>query len=203
MAALAPLRYFLGTQEQLEVDFDLVIDEGHVQLRHYCSYHIAKIRVESNEEDQNRETAYMRLLNYVLGRNSRSEVIEAMSPLIQEDVAARRTALMSLQKNEIDPHLCAVEVSMILPRDLTLETVPAPLDSEIEILKVRPHLTAALRFAGLCGKQKQHRLSKYLRLWLHEKGLLPTSAPRLAKYNHPFTLPFLRRNEIHIDVVRR
>ena len=188
---------------RFEVDFDLVINEEHVQLRRYHTYHIAKVRIESDEEDQNRETAYMRLLNYVLGKNSRSEVIEPMMPLIQEDVGSRMSALMRLERADIDSHLKAFEVSMILPGEISTETAPKPLDSEIKIEKVKPHLTAALRFAGLCGKRKQTRLTKYLRLWLHEKGYLPASAPRLAKYNHPFTLPFFRRNELHIDVVKR
>lgn len=203
MAALAPLRYLFGNQTQNETYYDVVIDESHVQLRHYYSYHVAKIRVESDEDDQNRETAYMRLLNYVLGRNSRHEQIEPMVPLIQEDCAARMTALMRLEHHDVDPHLSAFEVSMILPPDLTSETAPLPLDAEIQIQKVKPHLTAAVKFAGLCGKRKQVRLSKYLRLWLHDKGYMPVSGARLAKYSHPFTLPFLRRNELHIDVIRR
>lgn len=203
MAALAPLRYIFGSQEQSEVIYDLVINEEHVQLRHYHSYHVAKIRVESDEDGQNRETAYMRLLNYVLGKNSRSEPIDPMMPLIQEDVAARMTALIRLEHHDVDPHLTAFEVSMILPKELTEQTAPLPLDPEIQILKVKPHLTAAVRFRGLCGQRKQTRLSKYLRLWLHDKGYMAASAPRLAKYNHPLTLPFLRRNELHIDVVKR
>ncbi len=203
MTALAPLRYIFGTQERSEVIYDLLINEEHVQLRHYHSYHVARIRVESDEGDQNRETAYMRLLNYVLGRNSRSEAIDPMMPLIQEDVAARLTALMRLENHDVDRHVTAFEVSMILPAELTAETAPRPLDSEIQILRVKPHVTAAVKFAGLCGKRKQNRLTKYLKLWLHDKGYVPVSAPRLAKYNHPLTLPFLRRNELHIDVVKR
>jgi hypothetical protein len=203
MAALAPFRPLLGYLDQSEPYYDVVIDGEHVQLRHYHVYHVARVRVESDEDDQNRETAYMRLLNYVLGRNSRKETIAPMAPLIQEDVAARMTALMRLETHEVDDHLTAFEVSIILPNHLTAESAPLPLDPEIQIQRVKPHLTATVRFAGFCGKRKQTRLSKYLRLWLHDKGYMTASAPRLAKYNPPFTLPFMRRNELHIDVVKR
>lgn len=203
MAALTSLKYLFGNQEQSEPHYDLVINEEHVQLRHYHSYHVARVRVESDEDDQNRETAYMRLLNYMLGRNSRQETIEAMVPIIQEDVAARMTALMRLANHQEDEHITAFEVSMILPPYLNSESAPLPLDPEIQVQKVNPHLTAAVKFAGLCGSKKQIRLSKYLRLWLHDKGYTPVSAPRLAKYNPPLTLPFMRRNELLIDVVKR
>lgn len=203
MAALAPFHYILGRQDQNEVRFDLLIDQEHVQLRHYHSYHVAKVRVESDEDDQNRETAYMRLLNYVLGRNSRRERIEPMIPIIQEDVAARMTALMRLEHHDVDLNITAFEVSMILPPELNEETAPLPVDPEIRIHRVRPHLTAAVKFSGLCTKRKQIRLSKYLRLWLHDKGYTAISSARLARYNHPITLPFLRRNELLIDVVKR
>jgi hypothetical protein len=203
MHALAPFRYLFGSQKEAEPGYNLVIDENHVQIRMYNAYLIARLKIEGDEEDQSRETAYMRLLNYVLGRNTRTEKISAMAPLIQEDITTRFNALLSLEVPGGPKKLKAFEVSVVLPTHFNLETAPMPMDPEIKLEKVKPHLTAVVKFSGLCGKHKRERLSKYLSLWLHEKGYTAVSSPRVAKYNPPFTLPFMRRNEIHIDVSKR
>jgi hypothetical protein len=39
-----------------------------------------------------------------------------------------------------------------------------------------------------------------LRDWLNRRGYEAISESRLAGYDPPWTLPFLRRNEIHIDI---
>lgn len=201
MTALSPLRYIFGYSEENEPRYDLVVDEEHVQVRKYHSYSVAKLKIDSDEEDQSRESAYMRLLSYLLGKNSRSEKLAAMAPLFQEDVTARVNALLQLASN-YDPAKKSFQVSVILPSHTSVEDAPLPLDTDIKIEKVRPHLTAVLKFSGFCGRRKRERLAKYLSLWMHDLGYSAKSAPRVAKYNPPFTLPFLRRNEIHIDVMK-
>ena len=39
-----------------------------------------------------------------------------------------------------------------------------------------------------------------LQAWIEANGYTAVSAPRSAGYDPPWTIPFLRRNEVHIDV---
>jgi len=34
--------------------------------------------------------------------------------------------------------------------------------------------------------------------WLADKGIKPTGTPELSRYDAPWTLPFLRRNEVMV-----
>jgi integrase len=44
------------------------------------------------------------------------------------------------------------------------------------------------------------RLSAELYQWITQKNLKVLGAPQLARYNPPWTLPFLRRNELMVEV---
>ena len=35
-------------------------------------------------------------------------------------------------------------------------------------------------------------------MWLKDKGIKPIGEPEMARYNAPWSLPFMRRNEIMV-----
>jgi hypothetical protein len=56
-----------------------------------------------------------------------------------------------------------------------------------------------LRFSGLAGEEKTVKKTAELFDWLKGKNILPIGTPELARYNPPWTLPFLRRNEVMVE----
>ncbi len=57
---------------------------------------------------------------------------------------------------------------------------------------------AVIRFSGFAGEEKTATKTAELMTWLTSKGIKPAGKPELARYNPPWTLPFLRRNEVMI-----
>jgi hypothetical protein len=57
-------------------------------------------------------------------------------------------------------------------------------------------LASAIRFAGLNTDDNLNRHTNELNEFLRERNLAPQSPPTYAFYNPPWTLPFLRRNEV-------
>jgi uncharacterized membrane protein len=55
---------------------------------------------------------------------------------------------------------------------------------------------AVVRFSGLVSDTKLASKTAELTAWLDSKGITPIGQPELARYNPPWTLPFLRRNEV-------
>lgn len=83
-----------------------------------------------------------------------------------------------------------------MPSDYTLETLPAPNNPNVKLIKVPAERVAAIRFSGLAGDESISRQRKLLLERIAQLGLTVHGEPILAFYNPPWTLPFLRRNEI-------
>ena len=59
---------------------------------------------------------------------------------------------------------------------------------------------AVLRFSGLVSEEDVESKSEPLSRWMTANNLMTASEPRWAGYNLPWSIPFLRRNEVMIDV---
>ena len=59
---------------------------------------------------------------------------------------------------------------------------------------------AVIRFSGLAGPKSLAEHTKQLNQFISTKGLKAASVPTYAFYNPPWTLPFLRRNEVMVQL---
>jgi SOUL heme-binding protein len=59
---------------------------------------------------------------------------------------------------------------------------------------------AVIRFSGTAGEDSLRRHTKELDEFISAKNLKAISAPTYAFYNPPWTLPFLRRNEVMVEI---
>jgi len=87
-----------------------------------------------------------------------------------------------------------------LPADYTLATAPIPDDSSITLKEIPSKKVAVLRYSGFLSEQSIADKTKELHSWLDGQGYKAISTARSAGYDPPWTLPFLRRNEVHIDI---
>ena len=60
---------------------------------------------------------------------------------------------------------------------------------------------AVLSFSGFYNENKVAERTLELEEWMKTKNLQAASIPKFARYNPPWTLPFMRRNEIMIQVL--
>ncbi|MFI3220390.1 MAG: heme-binding protein [Methylococcales bacterium] len=59
---------------------------------------------------------------------------------------------------------------------------------------------AVIKYTGSLSEQAIDDKAEELKTWLNKHNYKAVSAPRSAAYDPPWTLPFLRRNEVHIDI---
>jgi hypothetical protein len=70
----------------------------------------------------------------------------------------------------------------------------------VKLVAVPAERFAAIRFSGLAGDETIARNKQRLFDRLTEQALKPEGEVVMAFYNPPWTLPFLRRNEILVKI---
>jgi effector-binding domain-containing protein len=89
-------------------------------------------------------------------------------------------------------------VQFTMPSQYTMQTLPKPNNPNIEIVEVPAQTYGVIKFSGLAGTKKVEAKTEELQSWMQAQKLTITGTPELARYNPPWTLPFLRRNEVMI-----
>jgi hypothetical protein len=91
-------------------------------------------------------------------------------------------------------------VRFIMPSSYTMETLPKPHNPAVKLKEIAAKRYAVIRFSGMAGEDSLKRRTKELNEWVGAKNLAPESDPVYAFYNPPWTLPFLRRNEVMVEI---
>ncbi len=170
--------------------------KGSLELRQYAPQIIAETIVDT-DFDQAGNMAFNRLYNYISGRNITQESIRMTAPVNQAASTGKiaMTAPVNHQQTQ-----GKYAVSFLMPYKYTLETIPQPLDPSIVIKQVPARKIAAIRYSGTWSHNRYEQKKSILESFIQEKGLTPTAQPIFARYDPPFQLWFLRRNEVLIPV---
>jgi hypothetical protein len=99
-------------------------------------------------------------------------------------------------------------MGFVLPFEyVKLEDVPRPLDSRIELRAVPERIVACSTFSGYYSHEVGRNHFRHLKAQLLEAGLVENTSDvdedmtwQSAQYHPPYTLPFMRRNEIWMDL---
>ncbi len=173
----------------------VVIEEkGNCQIRQYEPYIAAETLVDSDFDNAG-NIAFNRLYKYISGNNRKKESIAMTAPVNQQSEKIAMTAPVNQQKSE-----GKYVVSFTMPSKYTLETLPEPLDSSIVLRQVPAQKIAAIRYSGTWSQKKYIKNKTEVEQFIREKELKVTGEDVFARYDPPFQLWFLRRNEVLIPV---
>jgi len=142
-------------------------------------------------------TAFRRLAGYIFGNNSARSKIPMTAPVIQEKTSEKipMTAPVIQERSAK-----GWRMAFVLPARYTLEAAPKPLDPNVAVKQEPACKVAVLRYSGWLSERKLETNAARLMKWIEQKQYRATPPPRSAAYDPPWTLPFLRRNEVHIDL---
>lgn len=171
--------------------------EGSFELRRYEPYIVAEIEVRASFEEAG-NAAFRPLANYIFGENRRSEKMEMTAPVSQTPKGEKIG--MTAPVIQSSGSAGAYTVSFVMPSRYTLATLPLPLDDRIRFREVPSAVAAAWTYRGGWGQARYAKEEKALRAALVKARRTALGPPVWARYNAPFWPPFLRRNEILVEV---
>lgn len=163
-----------------EPSFELAGQVGDVELRDYAATIQART---SMGEDSGTASPFRRLANFIFGDNSQESEIAMTAPVETRDTE--------------DGYM-----AFTMPSEYSMEDLPAPLDDSVSLHEVPPRRMAALSFGGWATDGKVERMTVELFATLEENGIETVGPPALNQYNPPWTLPWKRRNEVVVEIVK-
>ncbi|MBW8309926.1 MAG: heme-binding protein [Candidatus Paracaedibacteraceae bacterium] len=81
-----------------------------------------------------------------------------------------------------------------------INTLPKPRNEAIKLKEVLAKHFAAIRFSDTITQNRLEQEQKILEAFQRQKGLKAISKPTFVFFNPPWTLPFLRRNEVMFEI---
>ena len=185
-----------GVRTASEPNYQVLKDYDSIQIRHYQALLVAQTEVIADYKTSSNQ-AFQRLAGYIFGKNISRQKIPMTAPVIQvqQSQVMKMTAPVIQEKSGV-----TWVMAFVLPKTYTLATSPIPTDSTIKILEIPDKKVAVIQYSGNLSEQGIKAKSDQLHNWLSLQGYISISPPRSAAYDPPWTLPFLRRNEIHIEI---
>ena len=189
-----------GVNNVEEASYDLIRTEDNYELRLYQPMVIAETYVEGDFNGAG-DKAFRKLFNYISKENTSASKIAMTAPVIanqaQSEISENIDMTVPVLEERSDQ---GWRYMFVLPANYSKKTAPVPLDENVKISTMPLKKVAILRFAGLRDEKVIKQKTVLLEQWIEANSLTPVSKPRWAGYNPPWTLPFLRRNEVMIDV---
>lgn len=189
-----------------EPKFTLIEYSEPFELREYAPQIIAEVNV-SGDLDSASSQGFRLIAAYIFGQNHVSEKIAMTAPVGIEEGKEQKSAKIAMTAPvgiQADPPIQGADqqwtVSFVMPSQYTIETLPSPLNPQVKIRATPAQKKAVIRFSGFYDEQKVLDKTQALEEWIKSKNWQAIGAPQFARYNPPWTLPFMRRNEILIRV---
>ncbi len=161
--------------------YEVIEADGDFEVRYY--ERLVLVSTDMPDGIDRARSPFFTLFDYISGNNTKTEKIAMTAPVFMDQ---------SEQKTEA--------MSFVLPTDFSLATTPSPLDPAAKLTELKDYRVAVISFSGLLNQETISTHQTLLLKWIADKGFKVAGTVKAAGYNPPFTLPFLRRNEIVIPI---
>jgi hypothetical protein len=146
------------------------------EVRSYPAHFLVSVWVSGDMRNSG-NSGFGQLFGYISGANQDRQKIPMTAPV--------------LQQKQGDGYW----LSFVMPADSDFP--PLPLSPDLKIIGVEPMMRVARKFSGSVGEQKFREQEAKLRTLATEKL---SEGAIYARYDGPFKAPFLRRNEVLVDI---
>jgi len=177
-------------------NYSVINRQDNIELRKYPAMIIAEVIV-SGPRKKALSDGFKILFDYISGNNivlgGDSKKIKMTAPVVQQPKKMIATKTPVIQK-ELNEKLW--QISFVMPKNFNMRTLPKPKNSKINIIKQSSQIMIVIKFSGIATQSSLDKHQMQLEKYILSHNLKIKSPVIYAYYNPPWTLPFMRRNEI-------
>ena len=150
-----------------EPDFQVLQRLDGVEIRQYASYVVAEVVVPGPADSAGNQ-AFPLLFGYISGKNKGERKMAMTAPVTQTPTPMKMAMTAPVtQAPTADGYL----VQFVLPKSVTLDAAPEPLDSRVKIREVPAAKVAVVRFSGFWSEDNNQRHLTQLTSGLQAAGM--------------------------------
>ncbi|KAL3690566.1 hypothetical protein R1sor_016875 [Riccia sorocarpa] len=198
----------LMTVPDLEtIPYRVISKKQGYQIREVESYLIAETDMPGTTgfDFMSSGQAFNTLADYIFGKNKGRETMEMTTPVItrRNEPKSQKMEMTTPVFTQKASSTGSWRMSFLLPSKFDEENIPIPENSSVKIRRVPSKLVAVTAFPGYVTDDLVKRKERELRQALQRDGQVRVKdsiQPDIAQYNPPFTPPFMRRNELSLEV---
>jgi hypothetical protein len=194
--AVALTTFSMPTHATEEPEYKLVRELAGAEVRQYAAYTVAEVLVAGPSSEAGRQ-AFPILAGYIFGKNKGERKLAMTAPVTQTAVPVKLEMTAPVTQTAAPGGFV---VQFVLPRGVTVNTAPEPLDARIQLREVSPARMAVIRYSGFWSASNDQDHLDQLQSALQAANLAWEGEPVYARYDAPFKPWFLRRNEIWLHL---
>ena len=156
--------------------YKVVLKDRKFEVRDYPAMTVARTAMGDGD--------FMRLFRYISGGNKTEQKIAMTAPVLVQHEGADRG------------------MSFVVPREVAAGKVPTPQTAEVSIDEMPAARFAVFTYVGRRTSANEGEALRLLQEWMEKKQLRWEGDPVFAYFDPPWTLPFLRRNEVMLRMAR-
>ena len=167
-----------------------------VEIRRYEPREAIEATVSRGDYEKAAREAFALLFRYITGANQGEQKIAMTIPVrtYQPERICMTAPVQTMTSNG------RITMRFFLPRAVARAGAPAPLNSRLRLVHVPEMTIAALRYSGVATQTAYDHKGAVLLGVLAKSDWKPDGDVFRFDYDPPFTIPFLRRNEVAVPL---
>jgi len=176
-------------------DYKVIQSEQNIEIRQYEPMIIAEVEVDGKREDAIGD-GFRLLADYIFGNNTVQQVISMTAPVQQkENQKIAMTAPVQQQSTGK-----SWRMSFVMPSKYSMDSLPVPNNNRVRLKGILAKKFVVIEFSGTNSNENVTEHENQLMNYIEENQIKINDSPKYAFYNPPWSLPFLRRNEVMIEI---
>jgi hypothetical protein len=184
LAAVAFAGSVVGASSAEEPPHQVLSRDGDFEIRSYPALAVAETTVQSDRNSA-AYAGFRLLARYIFGGNANKKTIAMTAPVIEAP-------------SPDAPAGAGWVIRFVMPRGSSLANLPKPNAEGVALRQEPAGRFAVIKFSGVATDDAVAAKTAQLSTWMKSRNFAPSGATLIAQYDPPWTLPFLRRNEIMI-----